>query len=197
MIPKNKIVFDKEQHLYYGDDERTVIIPHYSAIISEVLGDPFSNVPENVRKEALEKGQEVHRLTEEYDRGNVDMFKELNPLTGYLDSWIKFKQDFGIENKTFQLIEEPLFSKVNWYACTLDRLIDDILIEIKTGQEYKTHRLQTAAQTINIEENLNIKVKQRLTVYLSESTYKVKPHDRQEDFDYWLAINKTFQWKYF
>lgn len=194
MKPKNNVWFDTEQHLYFADEARTIIIPNVSAIIAEVCGDSFKSVPEEIRMAALKNGTGVHKATESHDKG-----EDVSSFGLYCASWIRFKKDFGLNDKKFDLIEVPLFSREFWYATTPDRCLfsGGIVIEIKTGRQYKIHRVQTASHAIAIEENYDVKINQRIAVYLTESTYKMDIHDNQKDFYYWKSIVGAFHWKEF
>ena len=195
--PKNKIYFDRDSHSYYADYKRTQLIPHYSGIIKEVLGNKFDKVPYDILKAAQERGTAVHHETEAVDMGLVSL--QENKYRPFVEQWERFKKDAGIKNEDFLLIEQPLFSKTLWHGITPDRATKQgTVIEIKTSCEsYKDYRLQTAAQALAIEENYDIKITKRMLVFLTESTYKTEIHDNPKDFEYWRSVLNTFKWKVF
>lgn len=192
MKPKYDINFEPEKHEYWYEG---LLIPNYSSIVGCVFGNKFENVPDHILEAKRILGSRVHKMAEMYDLGETF---EVEDLGSYLKQWILFQKDFEIIDKDFSVIEEPLFSKKNWFCCTPDRITSGgTLIDIKTGKKYKEHRLQTACQKIAVEENYNIKVKQRICIYLTPDTYKVDIHENDNDLKYWEGILNTFKWKMF
>jgi len=192
MIAKNKVYYEDGSHTYYTDEAKTQMVPFYSGIIKEVLGDKFAKIPFDVLEKARIRGSAVHKATQLLDEDK--RFTTVYP--GHVEQWERFKLDAKIDK--FDVIEQPLFSKVMWCGVTPDRVVGDTIIEIKTSsQSYKDYRLQTACQAIAAEENFGIKINKRMLVFLSDSTYKTEIHDNPKDFDYWRGIVKTFQWKMF
>ena len=195
MIAKNKVWFAEDSHSYYSDKEQARLVPGYSGIIKEVLGDQFLGIPLAVLENARDRGIAVHKATEEIDRGGSGLC--LYP--GHVLQWVRFKRDFGIEGKKFDLIEQPLLSMKYWFCGTPDRIIGDTLIDIKTPmKQNKLYRLQTMAYKLLYEENFGIRINKRLVVHLGESCYKTSEYKEDvRDFEFWEAIVKTFKFKLF
>lgn len=152
-------------------------------------------MPPEVLEKARVRGVAVHKLTERHDRGETikSVDEEFMP---YLTSWMKFKRESGV--KKFDLIETQLFSKAHWFCGIVDRVIGNTLIDIKTSaKNYDDYRLQSAAYTVLVEENYNIKIEKRMVVTLTEGGYKTEIHDNKKDFEYWHGILTTFKWKVF
>lgn len=192
--PRNKVWFEEGSHSYYADEARTQLLPYYSGIIKEVLGDKFANVPSDVLENARIRGTEVHRATQMLDEGK----SFTTDFPGHVEQWERFKLDFGMSNKKFDLIEQPLFCKELWFGITPDRIYKNTLVEIKTScQSYPEYRLQTAAQALAILENFGVKIEKRMLVFLTDSTYRTEIHAGIKDFEAWKAVNKVFQWKTF
>ena len=187
----NKVFFRDSDHSYFMDEEMTKRIPNYSSIMEVVHGNKFACVPKRFLDPAIHLGNVVHDATQKIDEGNHQTFCE---FPDHVLQWERFKRDAKIDS--FELIEVPLFSTKGWYACTLDRFYSGnsgTIIDIKTGGKYKEHKIQTACQARCVEENYGIKVKTRMNVYLTETTYKVEYHTSQKDFMDWDSTLKKFK----
>lgn len=135
----------------------------------------FSMVNSRVLEAACSFGKNVHKTCELYDK---DDLAECDPLIQpYLDGWIKFKNDHSIAWDDFDLIEVPLYSETWNFAGTPDRVFGNMLPDIKSGAEYAGHKYQTAFYKILVEENFpEMRIKNRLGVYLKPGGYTPKPH---------------------
>ena len=149
----NKVTFQEEGHKYYNSNG--VKVPCVSDILEHFGFSDFSFVDPKVLKASQDFGSNVHYTTHLYD---IDDLAECDSqVEPYLNGWICFKEDYGI--KKFDVIEQPLYSKVWGFAGTPDRVVGDKLPDIKTGAKMAHHKIQTAFYQILVEENYKIKIK--------------------------------------
>ena len=140
----------------------------------------------------VDLGEAVHKLLELYDKDDLGEF--VPAYQPYLDAWIKFRKDY--------------------------QGLDETILDIKTGQKYKWHPIQTAGYQIlyeysrpkgnHIELSLASdsfcgtidraysstgKIKKRMVVYISKDGYKIEPHKDQNDVYIFKAALSLFLWK--
>jgi hypothetical protein len=143
----------------------------------------------------MDLGSAVHALTEYYDRGESpehadyalyakDLEKWLFEkyqlevdLMKFLGQWINFRAEYKISK--FDYIETAFGSDKYNYATTIDRYFKGTCADVKTGNSYNTHSLQTMAQKLAMEEN-GVKITRRINVYLKEDSYEVQEHKEDE-----------------
>jgi len=185
----NKIHFQEEGHLYFN--ERGVKVPCVSDILAHFGFSDFSFVNPEVLKAAQDFGSNVHATTHLYD---IDDLAECDPqVEPYLDGWIKFKAAYGFDE--FEVIEEPMYSKVWGFAGMPDRVFKDILPDIKTGSQMVHHKIQTAFYQILVEENYKIKIRKRLSVYLRENKYFTDFHKDRTDINIAKSLASIYNFK--
>lgn len=165
---------NKETHTY--SDENGKVYPSVTQLI-DAAG--LKSTYDSGTTYYADLGEAVHKLLELYDKDDLG---EYNPAyQPYLDSWIKFKNDYPG--------------------------LDETLLDIKTGQKYKWHPIQTAGYQVLYEHHqlkgchielplLNNtfagtidriysstgKIKKRMAVYISPDGYKVEDHREVNDF---------------
>lgn len=180
--------FDAKRHLYTLDG---VPVPS----VTKVLGVVFSQFT-SPASAAADFGSAVHAATEAEDNGepvfNLAVAK-------HLGAWVRFKKESGFDPT---LVEHRTYHPIYGYACTIDRLGEihgyPWVIEIKTGQVYPEHPLQTAAQREALisrgETTLHAK---RAAVYLrDDGTYRLIEHpEAQGDFETFLAALRVYRFK--
>jgi hypothetical protein len=186
------LVFDNDSHTYKING---LIIPSVTQIIQGAGLTNFDNVPDFILKEKADLGTKVHSATELYDKGTLDR-KSLHPvLKRYLNSWIEFKKDYGF---IVEGIEDTYYHPLYNFIGRVDRtgLINNkkVLVDIKSGMKYKTHAIQTAGYQIlyDYDKHKTERIKERLTVYLSETGYKVEPNKNPNDTNVFLAALTIF-----
>jgi len=185
----NKITFQKDGHLYFN--EHKVEVPSVSFILENFGISDFSMVDGRVLEAACDFGSNVHDTTYLHDIGDLE---SCDPLVGeYLTHWIRFLHDYSSRN--FQLMEEPLYSKIWGFAGTPDRVSDGRLIDIKTGVATVSHKIQSAFYKILIEENTEIKIKKRMTVYLRTNHYLVAEHKDKTDLSIAKSLISIYNFK--
>jgi len=190
--PKYLPGFDASDHSYTND--AGVEIPSASFLLSHFGISNFDKARSDVLERACNFGTVVHQTCELIDNGSFDGLEKRNPewmekyypkVQGHCDQWEKFKDDYNI--KEFQIIEQPMYSKVWSFAGTMDRYGDGVVWDLKTGAESVAHSLQTALYQILIQENYKEKVKKRCCVYLKNDSYTVKEYKDKSD----LSIAKS------
>ena len=107
------LTFDEPSHTYRYDG---IVIPSVTQIIAP-LSD-YSMIDPAVLARAQALGTAVHRMTELYDKDDLDEDSLDEEFNGYLAAWKKFKQDIGFSPIT---IESKLCDKVRGFAGTSDR----------------------------------------------------------------------------
>jgi len=189
--------FEPEGHKYFVGDRE---IPGTTQILSD-LG--IVDLP-MVRAEVLEQksrlGTSVHEVCSRWDQGMLDI-TSLNPLLlPYLESWITFASDFGIEHS---MIEYCSYSTKWQFGGTSDRISKitkgkfknkTVIIDIKTGTYLEGVALQTAAYSLIWNELGTQKATVRMAVQLREGKYKVYPYLNKNDERIFLACLQV--WKY-
>jgi hypothetical protein len=138
-------------------------------------------------EESSERGTIVHTLTADYDLGAIE-----NPSSvtsehkGYLLAHVACMALLGVE---VLAVEEPIVCPVHRFGNRPDRVVSDQglvgPLEIKSGDEAKSHPIQTALQAIALEHKLQVpaELQQRLCVYLKPNgRFKVREHKDPADF---------------
>jgi hypothetical protein len=91
--------------------------------------------------------------------------------------------------------EEPRYDPATGVACTPD-LWGHIghwayVVDAKRGAKQKSHRLQTACQSIVLRAN-DFRTQKRAALYLKDNDYRLEQHDDPEDETRWRAIAAGF-----
>ena len=172
-------------------------LPRVTGILQAAGLIDFSMVRQDVMERAQLFGTAVHKTTQLWDLKKLDI-NSLDPsLLPYLEGWKKFLKDYDLEF-TENEIEHSLESKRYGFRGTPDRwhTIKCLLPDIKTStQMYVATAVQTAAYQILIEENMGIKIKERLGVQLTEKGYKVEPYKDSSDKAMFLSCLSIYNWK--
>ena len=186
-----ELEFDEKNHVY---KLAGVVIPSVTQVISSAGLSDFSRVDPDLLLRSQKFGTAVHLACAFHDRGQLDM-ESLDPaLLPYLESWQKFKRMFNITE--FAEIEKQVYSKIYGYAGCLDRLWEDILIEIKTSTTIpKTTGLQLAGYQQAYQETTKVKIKRRLCVQLLEGTYKIQLFEEKSDFRVFTSCLNIRNWR--
>lgn len=182
------VTLNKETHTYMLDDG--TVVPATHDILETTGISNVSSIPPYILEKAQRRGTIIHTLLEYYDKDILDEYDK--SLQGYIDQWQLFKNQYKI--KQFTLIEKPLVSVLG-FATTLDRYVDGIIIDIKSGQFYPSYQIQTASHKIVVEENLKEKVHTRLIVQITDKNFKVTPCTEEGDVDVFKGALKVFHWR--
>lgn len=188
-------IFNAEKHEYTVDG---VVIPSNTQILKAEGFLDYSKIPVGVLEASQKFGSAVHRTTEYNDKSILNEDELDDNLRPPLEAWRNFNKDYRTE---ITLIEAMLYSKIWWFAGMLDRIVaidgESTLVEIKTPYEISdTTALQTAGYEILVEENLDIKIKNRLVVQLlPDGQYKVTSFKEKMDRNVFLSAVQNYHWK--
>ena len=192
-----RLRFSPSRHVYTLDGMR---IPSVTQVIDPLM--PFDRIPLEVRREALLRGELVHKLTELWDKMVAlpeDILEEAKSggLLGYVHAWAKFEREMSVE---ILACEVRVYHMAYRYAGTLDRIArlngEIALLEIKTGALQPEYQLQTAAYMEAYNEGDSNKIRARFVVQLAEDgAYHVKQHKDKADFDVFKAALTIQNWR--
>jgi len=179
------IHLDPETHTYLCDG---VVYPS----VTQILQDEGFIDATWFTEYARDRGTLVHRITHWYDTGELDMESVDPALGGYLEGWIRFREESGFDP---QIIERPLASHTHRFAGTPDRigvLNGDLAIpDIKSGAVQAWTGLQLAGYEILYGQRVN-----RFGVQLTEDgKYKLIPFTDRNDRGVFMAALSTWWWK--
>lgn len=129
-----EIRFEESTHKYYLDE---VQIPSVSALTKYALNEDFSNVPQDVLKQASDFGSDIHELLQFYEETGNEVEEEYKTI----ESWKKTKEQYHIETIAMENIVYT-----NDYAGRYDTLAfvnDELcLIDFKTNRNYPKEHLE-------------------------------------------------------
>jgi hypothetical protein len=182
-----KIIFNKEDHSY--TDEKGIQYPSVTGIISSV---GLSNQYFKNGNYYAKRGEAVHLACQYFDEGDLGSFDE--NIGDYVLAWENFRNDVGGE---ITAIEKVVFNQNLHYAGTIDRIlkIDDyyVVLDIKTGQQYKWHALQLAGYAMCLDYPKDTKIV-RWGVYLKDKTYNVVEYRDTSDFGVFESAVRIYNW---
>ena len=180
------LVFDPIKHKYYLNGEPLIGVT--TALKEARLIEYFSGG----HGMYMDRGTNVHAMTELEDAGALKIEEIPHPLAGYVDGWTKFKDDMSIE---ILASEEPVCNPIYRYAGTLDRRVifkgKKAIIDIKSGLSAPWHGLQTMAYAKCFDEPLL-----RFCLYLADDgRYSLEEHKDPTDWDVFRAALAVVNWK--
>lgn len=193
------ITFDEASHRYTLDGKA---VPGVSEIIEAAYD--FRFVDAAAMEKARDLGKKVHKTVELFEQGTLDE-KTLHPLLHKrLDGYKRFKDDYRYVSVAQ---EEKVASRKYGFCGTLDNrglLLpahvadpeEELLLDVKTGDEYAPHKLQTAGYKIAAVEMqlLNPNAK-RLSLYLDEDGYRVRWHTHNAmDEVAFISLRNFYHW---
>lgn len=185
--------FDWKRHRYTCGG---VLVPNVTTVLESVL-DTLAGIPAEALAFARDRGTAVHKATELYDRGILDI-AALDPmLVPYLEGWRKFLRETDFVPVG---IEERVFHRRHWYAGTLDRtgelFGDTALLDIKSGALTASAGPQTAAYQAARDWRRADKIKRRFVVQLTaEGGYKLHHMDEKADLSVFLSALNIYTWR--
>lgn len=177
------IEFIEEGHRYLLDGRE---VPSVSGIIES--GYDFRFVDPDKLAAAADFGTKVHKAIQLHEEGRLNRATLATELDLRLIQWERFKADCGYLPEA---CEERVASKRWQYAGTMDSrglwlpgfsnpTGEEMaaLVDVKTGQEYPVHKLQTAGYKVAaVEMGLLPASTLRASVYLDADSYTVRYHD--------------------
>lgn len=185
-----QIEFNEDKHEYVVDGK---LFPSVTTVLK--IANEFGKIDKQTLTKAAKFGTAVHKMTELYDLGVLNMETVAVVLTPYLEGWKKFLADTNFKPVE---IECRIASKLG-YAGTFDRLgyLDDklTLIDIKTGTTVqRSTALQTAAYAHAYEEIHKKKIQQRIALQLKPCSYVIKPYSNPTDFLTFMNFLTVYKW---
>lgn len=180
--------FNAAAHEYIALDTGEVV-PHITGMLTKALdenGKPWID-DEYFTDESCVRGTAVHDLTLEFDLGALEVETCISPYRGYLLGHVEAMR---VLQPQILKVEEAQVHPVYRYAGRTDRVLRMFdaagVLEVKSGQEHKAHRIQTALQAILECDDLNLpahRVK-RWGLYLkANGRYKLVEFKDRRDFD--------------
>lgn len=160
---QDNIVFDEATHTYCVGG---IIVPSVTEILKE-LGFIDTRWYTN---NGSDRGKVIHKLCEDYDNGNID-WGEVGEYAGYIKAWAKFVDDYGEE---WEGVEVAAHCGV--LAGTIDRVSSTAIVDIKTGQKSKWHRLQLSLYHLMIPREKIFAVRIRANGRYSIDSYDPEPN---------------------
>jgi hypothetical protein len=152
--------FDAGPHEYWIGGRRI------ESVTQILQRENFIKESEHIDAYYLDKGTAIHKMTELDDLGLLDESSLHVPgaldLTGYLESWRKYKQQYGA-TYTREEVEVRGYDPIYMYATTIDR----VDCEIKSGGPAKWHKYQIAAEW-NVAKIMKLRAAPTRNVYLRE-----------------------------
>ena len=186
-----QITFDQTTHTY--TDEAGVRLPSVTQILKGAGLVDYSMYAG--AEYAAARGTAVHIACQYWDEGDLD-YDQLDPeLIGYVDAWVRFREDSGFIP---ELIEHRISCESPRYAGMLDRYgrvnSAEWLVDIKTGTPHPATAIQTAAYAEALGKLGQCK---RRAVYLrNNGMYSLEAHNSDvRDWGVFRAAYTTYQWK--
>lgn len=191
--------FDAASHTYTLGGRA---VPGVSTIIEPAYDFRFVNA--EAMEKARDKGHKVHKTIQLHEQAELKRDTLHETLAKYLAQWERFKEDFGYVPLG---IEVPVHSVKYQFAGTMDShgvLIPqdadgdqhELLLDVKTGEEYEPHKLQTAGYGIAaVERGILKKGHKRASLYLSEDGYALRWHTGLHDDVAFLALLTFHRWR--
>lgn len=178
-MSKDVFVFDPDAHRYTLNG---VGIPGISFVLEKTgFVDKTWFRPEHA-----DRGHAVHAACLYLIQGDLDWATVHPDILPRLKGFEAFWESLRRFIPTVLLAEKPLYSTVYQFGGTPDLVVEDrtgvTVYDIKSGKSGLAAKLQTAAQTVLIEERLGVKVAERYALELpEEGGYKLVKHDDRGD----------------
>lgn len=184
------------EHIYTDESGRVLL--GVSGVLS-ILSGKEKEEPSPNAIAAMARGTAAHLACEYDDEGALEE-ASLDPITyAHLAGWRKFKAETGF---IVEHSEQLVWSEPGLYAGTLDRIGSMAnarwVVDIKTGAEYATHPIQTAAYAIAAAEREGgaYAAFRRACVYLTPTGgYRLVAHKDKNDKPTWEAALKVSTWR--
>ncbi|PTB23479.1 hypothetical protein C9I56_39005 [Paraburkholderia caribensis] len=179
------LTFDPVGHVYKIG---TRVVPSVTQTLAPLVD--YSGVPEAILERARQLGQAVHKMTELYDRDDLDMDTLSDELLPYLTGWIKFRSETGFEP---ELIEKQFHHPSLGYAGTLDRtgLINRrrAVVDIKkmlrlepvVGVQLAAYKELCIKNGVDVQDRYGLGLR-------ADGTYRLVPFNDKHDWPVFLSL---------
>lgn len=183
------LTFDEESHIYWVNGGR---IPSVTHIINEFF--PFEGQGLAADR-GRDFGKAVHMAISLEVKGLLNPATVDPALQPYLNQFWSFLCAYNILTTQCKT-EVILYSKKHNFAGTID-LVENLIVEIKTGAVESKHKLQLVAyENLWNENNPKNKIKNSVLIYLdgSDNAPKIVGYN-PEDWGCFLSLLNIHNWK--
>jgi hypothetical protein len=144
-------------------------------------------------EESRTRGHAVHLAIKLIEKGTLDE-ESLDPIIiPWIEGYRKFKREVPFKAQYF---EQPVCNRLWRFAGTLDLFGmsagDALLIDVKTGNGQKAHRLQTGAYEACVE----VAGVKRYVLELGDGDYNLVPHVDKGDSRVFLGLAAAWWWNF-
>ncbi|KKN68338.1 hypothetical protein LCGC14_0452140 [marine sediment metagenome] len=189
--------FEEETHIYRYKGRRFMSV---TQVLETVGISDFSMVPAKILERAQNYGTAVHKTIELFEKNELDEDSLDLRLVEVLEQWKTFKKDLNVN---ILLSEQKLFSLKYCYAGTMDAVLTldhgpISILDIKTGQSYPSHQIQTSAYEQLWRENRSDKhprLVNRYTLLISDESYQLVPNTTKNDLNVFLSAVQVVNYK--
>lgn len=198
------LAFDPDAHAYALDGVPVYGVTTILKLAGYVSSEWFDDF-------ARDRGSAVHLAAHYDDLGDLDVARMDPRLEPYLDAWRLFRRETGyapavLNGDGLVASEFCVASRTYGFATTVDRVLERaeargkplrVLAEIKTGDPGDGAALQTAGQSLALEEN-GIFCARRMSVRLrpdgryTVATYTEHTRDRNDFLAGLLVVRRRF-----
>lgn len=194
-----KIDFDPVAHKYRLDG---AAVPGVSEILDHAYD--FRFVDPDAMERARDLGKKVHKTIELFEDGVLDRATLHPSLDNHLKQWERFKDDFLFLPIAHELIvgsrKHKFCGTLDCHGLLLPRVDGDeeepLLLDVKTGEEYAPHKLQTAAYKIAaVEQGILPASTKRASLYLDEEGYAIRWHKGPMDEVAFISLSTFRHWE--
>ena len=143
--------FDPVEHKYTVDGNTLISVTTLLKSVG-IIDDRW------YKPSGTNRGTRVHKVTEEYDKGELDIFGIEDDVFPYIQAWIDFKKTYKPE---FTAIEKAMYHPLYGYAGTVDRVAkiagETWILDLKSGTKEKWHNLQLILYGMIYEHEFNVR----------------------------------------
>lgn len=184
------LTFDEATHTYRFNG---VVVPSVTQILKGV-----GLIDENrwATDWHMTRGRYIHKATELWDQGRLDMDSVDPEIAGYVQSYILFRATSA--NLEIKRIESRVHHELMWVAGTLDREIAlngcPALLDIKSGQPEPWHGLQLSGYALCCGWEWTHK---RFGLYLKKDGSMARLEEYTDPYDdkHFFSALDLFNWK--
>lgn len=187
------LTFDEKTHTYYWNGKK---VPGVTSILQAV--QDFSMVPKEVLAAAQARGTAIHRMTELYDLDDLDVGELSDEMAGYLDGWIKFRQECDFVPET---IETKLYHGALRYSGTSDRTgivrRRKAVIDIKSIHNPGSPVIGLQLAAYKELHNFNgDRIEDRYALHLrADGSYRLHPYTDLSDWPVFVSLLTVKNWR--